>query len=60
MSQRTIHIPSLGNTNAFTRTLSIDDLKSCVIVESAFTEPERCSEEKVNRPIKYPKPRRNV
>ncbi|KAJ5767114.1 uncharacterized protein N7511_004730 [Penicillium nucicola] len=46
MTQTNIHIPSLGNTNVFTRTLSIDDLKSCVIVESAFSEQERCSEEK--------------
>ncbi|KAJ5950967.1 uncharacterized protein N7479_009380 [Penicillium vulpinum] len=46
MSRTNIHIPSLGGSNAFTRTLSKEDVKICVAVEEAFTEPERCSEEK--------------
>ncbi|KAJ5482087.1 hypothetical protein N7475_000899 [Penicillium sp. IBT 31633x] len=46
MDQTNIHIPGLGGSNAFTRTLSKNDVKICVAVEEAFTVPERCSEEK--------------
>ncbi|CAG8887117.1 unnamed protein product [Penicillium egyptiacum] len=46
MHKTNIHIPGLGGSNAFTRTLSKEDVKICVAVEEAFTEPERCSEEK--------------
>lgn len=48
MDQTNIHIPGLGGSNAFTRTLSKNDVKICVAVEEAFTVPERCSEEKVS------------
>jgi hypothetical protein len=48
MHKTNIHIPGLGGSNAFTRTLSKDDVKVCVAVEEAFTEAERCSEEKVS------------
>lgn len=48
MHKTNIHIPSLGGSNAFTRTLSKEDVKICVAVEEAFTEAERCSEEKVS------------
>ncbi|KAJ5135761.1 uncharacterized protein N7515_005039 [Penicillium bovifimosum] len=46
MTKTNIHIPGLAGLNAYTRTLSIDDVKICVSVEEAFTEAERCSEEK--------------
>ena len=49
MNKTNIHIPGLGGSNAFTRTLSKDDVKICVAVEEAFTEAERCSEEKVSQ-----------
>ncbi|KAB8071177.1 acyl-CoA N-acyltransferase [Aspergillus leporis] len=37
---------TLAGLNAFTRPLTAADVKSCVVVESAFPEHERCSEEK--------------
>ncbi|KAJ5794089.1 hypothetical protein N7457_000688 [Penicillium paradoxum] len=46
MHQANIHIPGLGGSNAFTRTLSKEDVEICVAVEKAFIEAERCSEEK--------------
>lgn len=51
MTQTNIHIPSLGGTNAFTRTLNKEDVKICAAVEEAFTEAERCSEEKVSQSL---------
>ncbi|KAI9046017.1 uncharacterized protein KD926_005963 [Aspergillus affinis] len=38
--------PQLAHLNPFTRPLTPADVKSCVTVESAFPEQERCSEEK--------------
>ncbi|KAF7587833.1 hypothetical protein BBP40_006656 [Aspergillus hancockii] len=37
---------ALAGLNPFTRPLTAADLRSCVTVESAFPEHERCSEEK--------------
>lgn len=48
MTQTPIQIPGLANANAFTRTLNQEDVDICVRVESAFTEAERCSREKVS------------
>lgn len=41
------HLPGLAGLNAFTRPLSPADVQSCVTVESAFPEHERCSQQKV-------------
>ena len=41
------HLPRLAGLNAFTRPLSPTDVQSCVTVESAFPEHERCSQQKV-------------
>lgn len=38
---------ALSGLDFYLRPLSVADVKSCVIVESAFPEHERCSEEKV-------------
>lgn len=38
---------ALSGLNSFLRPLSVADVNSCVVVESAFPEHERCSEEKV-------------
>ncbi|KAJ5561928.1 hypothetical protein N7535_003609 [Penicillium sp. DV-2018c] len=46
-SKTNIHIPGLAGLNAYTRTLSTDDVKTCVSIEEAFPVPERCSEEKL-------------
>lgn len=43
-----VHFPGLDNLKAFIRPLSVADVDSCVVVESAFPEQERCSNEKVN------------
>lgn len=37
----------LPGLDSFFRSLSVADVDSCVVVESAFPEVERCSEEKV-------------
>ncbi|KAI9926596.1 hypothetical protein MW887_004365 [Aspergillus wentii] len=46
MAFTNIQLPTLSGENVFTRPLSPADVKSCVNVESAFVERERCSEEK--------------
>ncbi|OQE29950.1 hypothetical protein PENSTE_c002G01303 [Penicillium steckii] len=38
--------PALTGREAYVRPLSVQDVKSCTTVESAFPEHERCSEEK--------------
>lgn len=43
-----VHFSGLDNLKAFIRPLSVADVDSCVVVESAFPEQERCSNEKVN------------
>ena len=43
-----VHFPGLNGLKAFIRSLSVADVDSCVIVESAFPEQERCSKEKVH------------
>ncbi|RAL10733.1 GNAT family N-acetyltransferase [Aspergillus homomorphus CBS 101889] len=49
-------LPALAGLSAFTRPLTIADLDSCVTVESAFPEQERCSREKfIYRLTKCPK-----
>lgn len=42
-----IQCSALSELGSFLRPLSVTDVDSCVIVESAFSESERCSEEKV-------------
>lgn len=42
-----VHFPVLDGLKAFIRPLSVADVDSCVVVESAFPEQERCSIEKV-------------
>lgn len=41
-----VHFPGLDGLKAFIRPLSVADVDSCVVVESAFPVPERCSKEK--------------
>jgi len=43
--------PALSGRAAYVRPLSVQDVKSCTTVESAFPEHERCSEEKVTMPF---------
>lgn len=43
-----VQFPGLDGLKAFIRPLSVVDVDSCVIVESAFPEQERCSKEKVH------------
>lgn len=47
MSLAGIDLIALRGLNAFTRTLTAQDVNNCVSVEQAFPEHERCSEEKV-------------
>ncbi|KAE8160793.1 hypothetical protein BDV40DRAFT_313587 [Aspergillus tamarii] len=42
----TVQFPGLAGLKAFVRPLDMSDLDSCVEVESAFPEQERCSREK--------------
>ncbi|KAJ5165938.1 acyl-CoA N-acyltransferase [Penicillium capsulatum] len=41
-----VDFPALAGLNAFARLLSVGDVDSCVDVENAFPEQERCSREK--------------
>lgn len=43
--------PVLSGREAYVRPLSVQDVKSCTTVESAFPAHERCSEEKVTIPF---------
>ncbi|KAE8140915.1 acyl-CoA N-acyltransferase [Aspergillus pseudotamarii] len=43
---KTVQFPGLTGSKAFVRPLALSDLDSCVEVESAFPEQERCSREK--------------
>lgn len=44
---KTVEFRGLAGLKAFTRPLSVEDVDSCVDVENAFPEQERCSKEKV-------------
>jgi hypothetical protein len=47
MATKEAHFPGLVGLKAFTRPLTVADLESCLVVESAFPPQERCSGEKV-------------
>lgn len=44
---KTVQFRGLAGLEAFVRPLAVVDLASCVDVEAAFPEQERCSKEKV-------------
>lgn len=44
---KTVQFAELAGLKAFVRPLAVGDVASCVDVESAFPEQERCSKEKV-------------
>lgn len=45
---KTVKFPGLTEQKAFVRPLAVSDLESCLEVESAFPEQERCSKYKVS------------